>query len=468
VRAPRAEALRGQLNSLELRRIETAREYTPASRIMQDLDAQIRAIRAQIATAEKTEVGNWTPNPIRQGLLSDIARLEGQLRAEDARIAALGRATQRAKSSLDELPAHAYNLNRLNTDQEVLATTYRQLNQQFQTLRLSEEARANENRIFYPAELAPNPVAPRRLVNIAAAAILGLILALVAAVVSDQLDPRVHNTADVERAGGLPVLAHVPAIASANGQSLLGAARPHPALLESYRMLRARLATGPGAPPLRSIVVAGPRGGEGTSTVAANLAAAIALSGRRVLLVDADLRRPALHRRLGLPNERGLSSVLGGSEVLAAALQATAVPRLSVLTAGPTVENAAELLSTEAGQRELLAIARHADVVVFDAPAVLAYADALSLSSLADAAVLVASEDESSRRDIERACDLLAQTGTLLPGIVLNKAVQDTPKHLKRSGDNSNSDSPSGGPGGRSGNSIVAHATQGAESQVAH
>ena len=179
--------------------------------------------------------------------------------------------------------------------------------------------------------------------NTAVAALLGLIVAACLAFLLELLDNRMHTSKRVEELTGMPALATLGA--GGQGSLLLSSDETSP-LAESFRTLQTNLSFQALERPLRAIVVTSPLPGKGKTTVAINLAAALARGGQRTLLVDADLHQPTIHRRLSLENSTGLSLCLLDPERPKPIISSTAVPNLSILTAGPTPPNPAELLGS--------------------------------------------------------------------------------------------------------------------------
>jgi len=162
--------------------------------------------------------------------------------------------------------------------------------------------------------------------------------------------------------------------------------------------------------------------GEGKTTTAANLAAALAQAGNRVILVDADLRRPRLHTLFGVSNNLGLTTaLLPDGDPLAAHLQTTTVPGLRLLTSGPQPPNPAELVGSERMTALLAEMNTLADWVVLDTPPVLAVADAALLAHASDATLLVVDAQSTRRRSAQRAVALLTAAGAHVVGAVLNR-----------------------------------------------
>jgi capsular exopolysaccharide synthesis family protein len=233
------------------------------------------------------------------------------------------------------------------------------------------------------------------------------------------MDDRVHTAEDAERAVGLPILGRVPAFPR-RSPSLI-AAKSESAAKESYRRLRAGISFASEAETVRSLMVTSAVQGEGKSTTAANLALAAAFQGRRVILVDADLREPSLDRRFGVGEQPGLSDVLVNGVEPTSALHRTDVPGLLLMPAGSPVPDAPELLAGPAMGQLIRELSGQADLVILDSPPCLPVADPAVLGSRVDAALLVVGIGSVNRQAVRMARELLEQAHVRLLGAVVNR-----------------------------------------------
>ena len=196
---------------------------------------------------------------------------------------------------------------------------------------------------------------------------------------------------------------------------------PQSAAAEAYRVIRTNLIfSAPGARG-RIVLFGSANPGEGKTTTVANLAASLAQNGARVLAVDADLRRPTLHRHFGLDHTPGLSDAVVGRSKLTEVVRATSVSGLSVIPCGYIPPNPAELLGSESLREVLHGLRKRYDWVLVDAPPILAMADTPVLCPFVDGLVLVVWSESSSRPALRRALDQLERVGGKLTGVVLNK-----------------------------------------------
>jgi succinoglycan biosynthesis transport protein ExoP len=278
---------------------------------------------------------------------------------------------------------------------------------------------ARQLNVLTPAGLPGQPSSPDRARYLLMGLLLGLVLGAGAVVLRESLDRQVAEPEDVGRALALPVLGAVP---SEDPQRLLPMrSAPHSARAEAYRAVLANLPFLNNAADLpQSVMITGSSSGEGVSTLAANLAVALARGGRRVLLVDANLRNPRLHEIFDVPSGPGLAEVLAGQIAAEDATHLLDGGSLSVMTAGALPEDPVERLTSARATQVLAHLGKECDVVVFDTPPVLPMADALFLVRHVSAAVLTARVGATKKDDLRRAGDALYQVRAPLVGVVVN------------------------------------------------
>jgi capsular exopolysaccharide synthesis family protein len=258
---------------------------------------------------------------------------------------------------------------------------------------------------------------------------LGLFLGLAGSVLAETMDRSLHTREELERSlPEVPVLAAIPAFTA--DHPLVVHREGRSPVAEAFRTLRSAVRFLGLDRPLRSIVVTSPGFGEGKSLVAANLATAMAQSGQRVVLVDADLRKPSQHEIMGVDNTEGLSSLLVDESRLELALKSTAIDGLSVLPSGPTPPNPAELLDASAMRRLAETLQDYADVIVYDTPPVGVVTDAAILGSLSDGAILVVGAGQTSQDSLAGANKVLRQARVRLLGLALNRALLSKSDHF--------------------------------------
>lgn len=257
------------------------------------------------------------------------------------------------------------------------------------------------------------------------ALLAGCVLGIGAALVADLVDARVHSPAELRRVMDLSVLGTIPRLGSnrnaARGRvGLISHEAPHSIQAESYRSLRTSLQIDRRPTPHQVILVTSPYPGDGKTTTASNLAISLALAGRKVLLIDADLRNPSQHRVFDRSRERGLTLMLSGILPFDQVVQPTAVPGLDLLTAGQEVPSPAELLASHGLSEHLEDIRRAYQIVIIDSSPLLVVTDPSILAAEVDGILLVTRASQTRRRDAMRVAELLKALGTPVLGAVLN------------------------------------------------
>ena len=255
---------------------------------------------------------------------------------------------------------------------------------------------------------------------------LALVLSVGVALAREFVDTSVRTSQDIVRHLGIAMLGAIPDVDDEEIaiKQVQTAVLDHPRSMvaEAYRRIRTNLQFTAPAERQRSILITSPRPDDGKTTVASNLAIALAQGNRRVLLVDANFRRPGLHRIFDVNRKQGLSNILVGDGSLDAYVAKTAIPALDILSTGPVPQNPVELLGSAHCRALLQEAANRYDRIIIDVSPVLLASDALVLGPQVDGVVLVVRARENSRGVARRACNLLADVGAHLFGAVLNAA----------------------------------------------
>lgn len=283
--------------------------------------------------------------------------------------------------------------------------------------------------VLSPAGVPSTPVAPQPLRTAGEAGAGGLILGIGLAFLVEYLDNTVKSTAGLQRlSGDLPILGVIPSVHGwrDRGQTqVITRKAPNSPVSEAYRSLRTSLRFVGLDRPISVIHVSSPASKDGKTTTVANLGVVLAQVGEKVVIVDLDLRRPRVHTFFGLSNQIGFTSVVLGEAPLTTALQEVpGVPGLLVLSAGPTPNSPSELLSSARAAAVVATLRDSGCTVVLDSPPLLPVSDALVVSTMADATLLVSSAGLTKTTEILRALELLEQVHAPLVGIVLNRAGQ--------------------------------------------
>ncbi|MCA1726246.1 MAG: polysaccharide biosynthesis tyrosine autokinase, partial [Actinobacteria bacterium] len=277
--------------------------------------------------------------------------------------------------------------------------------------------------VILSAALSASPSSPNLPVNAALSLFVGLALGMVTALLRERLDDGLRGRTDLETQSGAPVLAVIPKVVGWKKREetrLTAVAEPKSAASEAYRTLRTSMLFAAAQRGLKTILVASATAGEGKSTTAANLSVVLANADKRVILVNADLRKPRVHRFFGVQNKTGVVDVLWGEAKPWEALVDPGIENLRLFPSGPIPARPAELLGSEA-MGELLAELREvADFIIIDSAPVLVVSDALALAPLCDGVLYVADAESTSRGAVAHAREQLEQVGVQMVGSVLN------------------------------------------------
>ncbi|MDH3017406.1 polysaccharide biosynthesis tyrosine autokinase [Gordonia alkanivorans] len=274
--------------------------------------------------------------------------------------------------------------------------------------------------VVSPAVAADKPVSPRTSRNTMLAILLGLVLGILIAAFRERFDTRLRSGDEVQQSVPSPVLAEIPTESSLATSPVIDFAVGSSRAAEGYRRLRTNLAFVSVDQPPRCILVTSPGPGEGKTTTSINLAAALAEDGNRVILVDADLRRPSIAGRLGLTGSVGLTNFLRGDGVISDFIQNGPVDGLDVLVAGTLPPNPAELVGSERAKEGVEDLKANYDFVVIDTPPILPVADAAILAQYTDGALMVVRAARTRAQDLSAAFDSLVAALSTPLGIVLN------------------------------------------------
>ncbi|HJU02261.1 MAG TPA: polysaccharide biosynthesis tyrosine autokinase [Actinomycetes bacterium] len=302
--------------------------------------------------------------------------------------------------------------------------------------------------VIAAANLPSTPSSPNNRLDIGIGLLVGLFLGVVLAFVRDRTDDRLRGREDLAERLDRPVLATIPPLSKRVRQegklrwkkrhrnSLVTLEQPNSPAAESYRTLRTRMARLSAQLDINSVMVVSAGVGEGKSTTAANLAVVLAETGKDVLLVSADLRRPRVHQFFGLSNKTGLSNLLtdgtppgkrkgpvADGRQMASELWSVA-PNLWVILSGPLPPHPSALMDSDAMRQFLKEQRDLFDFIILDCPPALVVADAMALAPLADAILVVADAKESDREQVSRLKEEVEQVGGRIVGAVLNRSKQ--------------------------------------------
>jgi polysaccharide biosynthesis transport protein len=422
--SPMAQQLESQVASLTTQLNEARAKYSDEHPTVINLKQSLSEAQRQLQS-EKNKVRvsrNIVSNPAHEALVQQKIALQAERDGYAARVAQLSAAVGRNASGLR--PGTDVKLARLQQDFVDAQAAYSSVKSQLNEARINERETTQTGaiRLVDRAATATGPIGKSRGLYLLLSVFLSLTAGIAIALGMESLDNRIHSNADLEQLMALPVTGLVPKLSGQPAPALprITYLDPLSPVSEAYKFIRTDLLLTASEEPTNVIMVATAKPGQGGTTTAANLAISLAMDGKRVVLVDADMRRPQLHGIFKTPNTYGLSEVLSGEKDLDEALLATEIPNLFLIPAGSTPINPSELLGSPRMVRVIEALRSSADFVLFDTPSAVAFTDSIVLSRFMDGVLLVVRANQVPRGAELQVKTLLNKAKARIIGVVLN------------------------------------------------
>jgi succinoglycan biosynthesis transport protein ExoP len=424
------EKLREQQADLKIQVAQLSTQFGPSYPKLAQLNSQLKEVDAQIQS-EMRKVA---------------ARLRGDYLAALQRETMLRSALEKQKQEANKLNESAIEYSLLKRDVDANRTLSEGLLERLKEAGVTAGLRSNNFRIVDVARVPTAPSGPNLLRNLGFALALGLSTGIGLAFLLESMDNTVRTPEQAQTISALPSLGMIPLgsrgmkqvgsreklalAASKEAVELVTKSRPRSQMAESYRALRTSLLlTFAGGPP-KVILITSALPEEGKTTTSVNSAIVLAQKGTRVLLIDADLRRPSIHKTFGMGPKLGLSNVLTGTATLQQAIiPSTILPELFILPAGTPPPNPAELLASTKMKNILEELRKQYDHIVIDSPPTLSVTDAVVMSTGADAVVLVIRSGHTTKPALRRARDILLQVNARVCGVLVNAVDLNSPDY---------------------------------------
>lgn len=448
--APRYQKLLDELQEVDSKLAAALAAFTPESAIVQDLqdrrDRLLPLLRQEarvVLGPQASALGDLdrlaSPNSIRKDLTQNLVQTGNQREALQARAASLAAAETQTRQQVDRFANLSRQYADLQREREVATESLNRFLQVRENLQIESAQKVQPWQLISDLKVDEDPISP----NLPRAAILGAIASLLAgvgaALLAEKLDNKFHSIEELQNKIGLPLLGTIPftkqlrplphktavrSLASLLARKTPKAdSRPYQTspFLEAFLSLQTNLAFLSPDQPLRSFAVSSALPSEGKSTVALYLARAAAAMGEKVLLVDADLRRPQIHQRADLPNVWGLSHIISTEMEVGNIIQQSPVEdNLFILTAGQIPPNPTRLLSSQKMRGLIEQFQENFNLVIFDTPPLLGFADAKLLAAQTDGLVLVVGIDRADKNALEQALEGLKLSNVTILGAIAN------------------------------------------------
>jgi len=387
-----------------------------------DLEGDIKRTANELRQklSELLSSGSMADFPEIQTLFSKSLELKVEVMVARAKENAYKRIVQEYERKMEAVPDQEVKLARLERERDANKKIYMMLLEKSEEARISEASEIGDVTILDRAAFSNIPLKSVKMRNVIIFLFLGILLGIGMTIFIDYLDMSVKSEDEASRILGIPGLAIIPKI---NGKStrkclLLFKEQPNSTETESFRMLRTNLTLSSADKPLKTILITSPGEGEGKSMVSVNLAYSFYFANKKVLLVDSDMRKPAIHNFFNVELSPGLSDIITGNSIKDIIHN---IDGVDVITAGTLPPNPAELLDSKKMEKLLESWKQKYDIIILDSPPFLSVSDATVLSKIVDGLLFVTAYGETRRQSLERLKTVLKNLNIQASGFVMNK-----------------------------------------------
>jgi len=407
-----------------------------------EYDSKIKSLKQRLEEeAKKLSTSSMVQDPFQltQELVSRIINLDAEIKANTAKINTLQEVINTYNAQLESLPVKVLELARLKRRQMVDEQTYMLMTKRLEETKIQEAGQRKEVRVVDEAIEPLFPTKPKKKLNLALGVVLGIGLGIGITFLREYFDNSIKTQEELEQLG-FNILATIPKIEMSKVEEKLEArlakmgpmegkrieARlithldPKSPVSEAYRSLRTNIQFSRVDQKIKAVLVTSSGPKEGKSTTSANLAIAMAQSGKRVVLIDADLRRPVVHSIFGMDKDEGLTNYMMDDIDYDTMIKKSIMDNLYVIPSGVLPPNPSEMLESEKMKKLLERLRNDFDFVLFDTPPIIAVTDAAILGTIVDGAILVVKAGQTNYDALVRAKSLLDAVNTRILGALLN------------------------------------------------
>ena len=394
--------------------------YTESHPALKNLLDQSRAIEERLKETIAKSGSNLSPEAF-LAIKEDLTKTDAEIADLERAVASWTRQISEVNAQLEQFPGTSAQLQTLQQRLATAQENFKIWSQRDDELRFKESMQPGNATVFNPATAAFPTVSKATLAVMAC--IFSLLMALGVGFLVEFADTTLRTPEEITNTIGVGYLGSIVKLKEQRQVVFQDGKAAHQAA-ESYTRIYSNIKFAQVEKPIRSLMVTSARKGEGKSTTLVNVACAIAAAGKRVIIVDTDLRNPTLQRILGSRHHAGLTSVLAGEAALDDVLRTTPHPGLMLLPAGPIPPNPSELLHSQAMKDIIAELEGRCDLVIFDSPPTLLVADAMLLGSELDAAIIVTEAGGVTRKMVQQVRDSLQTAKIRILGVILNKIVE--------------------------------------------
>lgn len=409
---PQIEILKRRLTELKL-------QLTQATADVTERHPRVLALRGQINMAEaelRREIA------IYRSSAPELTALDREIAALEAHLKGVNEEVDKCFKDMGGLPDKAFEQASLDMEVNVTQQAYSSLLDAMCQIGMAEATAMSQIRVIEPAVKPRSAVRPNIALNGALGILVGLVFGLGLVLVMEYRDDSIRTAEDVRELRPIAFMGAVPRF-QGKEVPLISARDPNDPLFESYRRIRTHIEVidHTRERPLKSLLVTSPGPREGKSTTAANLGICVAREGKKVAVIDVDMRRPSLHTYFDVPNDVGLSDLLQGQTSVDEAMQATRIKDLSVVPSGPPFPDPGGMIESDKMGRLLSGLETRFDLVILDSAPLLVKSDALVLARDVDGIIIVLESEKTTRRAAYELVDLLTKAQVKPLGFVLNR-----------------------------------------------
>jgi succinoglycan biosynthesis transport protein ExoP len=427
-----ALALQQQLSQLEMERASAALRYMPEyPGVLPEMDAHIKDVKTRLNEAVAGTVENKRPSLQAQGAAQDdLRQAQLALALNQTKLGAATRLRDQLRQQIQGVPEASLQYARLTRNTDLARTLATSLQGSLNSARLDKDMASGNVQVVQEARLPDLPFRPNHTRDLLVGGGVGLVLALITTLLLEQADARVRTFADVQRLVSAPIIGTLPRLSRAKAHALSNG-ETSPQVAEAYSLAQANLsiavrrATQAELGDKQVVLITSALAGEGKSVTAAQIARSLARTGKRVVLLDADLRRPVQNRLFNTDEPHGLAEVLRGIMTLPEVLVASDTDNLLLVHSGQPDRPPAELLSQPRMAEVLMELREEADVVIVDTPACALVADALFLAPHAECILYVVGAGSVDRETVRSTQAILAASEPEVFTCFVNRAPRE-------------------------------------------